>query len=137
MSEHPDLSLHEEFEGTFSRILEVPAHSELHFNVGRHCVGMQSEFLANNELMTVTAVQRLYDGTLGYRLSRGPGDFGRPARPEEVCWLTADEPVVTLFYRSEHSDDPEQLRVPVSRQSEAEDCLARLGWPLLSAQVDK
>lgn len=137
MTDSPDLTLHRDFEKTFGQqggLLDVSADSELHLSIGRRCVGIDAQFLANNELMIVTAVQRLYDGTLGYRLGRGTGDFGKPARPSEICWISEDEPVVSLVYRSEYSSDPETIRVPAIRRAAAEDSLKRLGWPLITVQ---
>lgn len=58
--DEPDLTLHPHFEDVFGQhggLLDVSASSELHLNIGRLCTGVRDTVLADNEVMTVTAVQ--------------------------------------------------------------------------------
>jgi hypothetical protein len=66
-------------------LFDVPP-SDLDLYVGHRCVFRQRKWPADEGFYVIVAVQRLYDDTVGFRVT--PADdlhgFGRAVRPEEI-----------------------------------------------------
>ncbi len=100
----PDLRLPADVEQAFGGpggLFDVPV-TDLHANVGRLATWARPHTpFQRGALVRVVTVQRIFDGSLAYRVHESPGDFGRPARPEELAWVEESAPfqVVTWSER--------------------------------------
>lgn len=112
---------------------------DLHTNIGRLATEVGARFIAQLSLMRFVAVQRIWDGSLTYRVQDGEGDFGRPARPEELAWVDEGAPCVKVTLRCDdvdvfdcgdgvRLDQPQALRVLEAAMPRLRELACRLEW---------
>ena len=60
---------------------------DLHADLGRLAVGAGRGCVNDCAVRRVVDVQRIWNGTLAYRVHQRAGAFGRPNRPKEIAAL--------------------------------------------------
>lgn len=93
MTRHPDLDV---FSGIF---FDIP-HTDLHKDIGgRIKFKKRDGYLYSLQEYTIVGVQRIYDGTLAYRVEADddPHHFGRPAKVDDVVFVSPAKPYRAYF----------------------------------------